>query len=50
MLVPSVSHANIEQIKIGRTCVSDLLNLLSGKFENLSLEIARKYIWEHQNS
>ena len=32
MLVPSVSHANIEQIKIGRTCVSDLLNLLSGKF------------------
>ena len=40
MLVLSVRHANIEQIKIGRTCVSALLNLPSGKFENLLLEIA----------
>ena len=40
MLVPSVSHANNERIKIGRTYASGFLNLLTGKFKNLSLEIA----------
>ena len=43
-------HDKIEQIKIGRTCASGLLNLLTGKFENLSLDIAQKYNCEHQNS
>ena len=51
-------HANIEQIKIGRTYVSDLLNLIrrhhgggqGGKFGNLSLKIAGKCICEHQNN